>query len=146
MPQTPSTAGKSSVNYKPDSSPESPSDRYTRRRKRSQPSCGPTSQITSKDRPDSPPPPGDGPSGSERVTRSGAAKAKQGQQSRSSGGTPSYTQKQHNRNPCSQGLTRGGLLDLRCPNVSQHCEEGYQGNIHQLSDEEFRLLLERQLR
>ena len=47
---------------------------------------------------------------------------------------------------CLQGLARGGPLDRRCPNVSNHCEEGHQGDRHQLDGEEFRMLLVEQLR
>ena len=47
---------------------------------------------------------------------------------------------------CLQGLAQGGPLDHQCPNVLNHCEEGYQGHLHQLSGEEFRMLLDEQLR
>ena len=47
---------------------------------------------------------------------------------------------------CLQGLAQGGPLDRQCPNVLNHCEEGYQGHVHQLSGEEFRMLLDEQLR
>ena len=47
---------------------------------------------------------------------------------------------------CLQGLARGGPLDRQCPNVSNHCEEGHQGDRHQLDGEEFRTLLGEQLR
>ena len=47
---------------------------------------------------------------------------------------------------CLQGLAQGGPLDLQCPNVSSHCKEGHQGDLHQLSGEEFRMLLAGQLR
>ena len=47
---------------------------------------------------------------------------------------------------CLQGLAQGGPLDLQCPNVSNHCKEGHQGDWHQLDGEEFRVLLAEQLR
>ena len=47
---------------------------------------------------------------------------------------------------CLQGLARGGPLDRHCPNVSNHCEEGHQGDRHQLDGEQFRMLLGEQLR
>ena len=47
---------------------------------------------------------------------------------------------------CLQGLAQGGPLDRQCPNVLDHYEEGYTGNLHQLSGEEFRMLLGEQLR
>ncbi len=47
---------------------------------------------------------------------------------------------------CLQGLARGGPLDRQCQNVSDHCEQGYQGDRHQLDGEEFRMLLSEQLR
>ena len=149
MPPTPSTAGKPASEYKPDSasSPESPTNRPQKRRKQN---CG-TSRPTLQNRRYSPPLPYDGQSKSGPVTRSAGAKAKQGQQSTSSGEKHSYTKKQPNQNSyctqrCLQGLSRGGKLDLCCPNVSKHCEEGYEGGAHQLSCEEFRRLLEEQLR
>ena len=181
-PPTPSTAGKSSVGYEPDSDDppdDSPSEHRRKSQKQKKKKSGPTSQPTSRYRPDTPPPPDD--PDNRRVTRSGAKQgqqsrssgakqgqqsrssgakqgqqsrssgAEQGQQSRSSGKTPSYTMKEENRNPyctqrCLQGLTQGGPLDLSCPNVSKHCHEGHQGDRHQLSCEQFRLLLEQQLR
>ena len=46
---------------------------------------------------------------------------------------------------CLQGLARGPL-DRRCPNVSNRCEEGYQGDRHELDGEEFLMFLGDQLR
>ena len=149
---TPTTAGKSSVDYKPNTDPDSdsPTKRHQNRRKRPRRDCEPTIQPTSQNRPDSPPAPDDGSSGSRPVTRTATARAKQSQQSQSSANVSSYTMKHTQRSYCTQrclqGLTRGGPLDPRCPNVSKHCEEGYKGNTHQLSCEEFRVLLEQQMR
>ena len=47
---------------------------------------------------------------------------------------------------CLQGLAQGGALDRQCPNVSNHCKGGYEGDKHQLGGEEFRILLGEQLR
>ena len=47
---------------------------------------------------------------------------------------------------CLQGLAQGGSLDRQCPNVFNHCEKGYRSDRHQLSGEEFRMLLDEQLR
>ena len=47
---------------------------------------------------------------------------------------------------CLQGLAQGGPLDRQCPNVLNHCEGGYAGDLHQLNGEEFQMLLGEQLR
>ena len=46
---------------------------------------------------------------------------------------------------CLKGLTEGNALDRHCPNVLEHCEEGYRGDRHQLNCEDFRMLLSDQL-
>ncbi len=46
---------------------------------------------------------------------------------------------------CLQGLAHGGPLDRRCPNVSEHCEKGQQGDQHPIDCKQFQMLLCEQL-
>ena len=148
---TPTTAGKSSVGYQPDqaASPTSPTELRASSRKRPRRGCGPDLTATSQSRHDSPPPPGSLPP-PRHLTRSTVAKNKSNQASRSQGDAASSSHRYQNHSYCTQlclqGLARGGPLDQRCPNVSKHCEEGCRGDKHRLSGEEFRVLLEAQLR
>ena len=148
---TPTTAGKSSVGYQPDQadSPTSPTELRASSRKRPRHGCGPDLPTTSQSRHDSPPPPSSSPP-PRHLTRSTVAKNKPNQASRSEGDAASSSHRYQNHSYCTQTclkeLARGGPLDQNCPNVSKHCEKGCRGDKHPLSGEEFRALLEEQLR
>ena len=147
LTQTPSPAGEISEAYEPDSE-ESPTS--SRPPKRPRGDCGPGTP-TAQNRNHSPSPPPDGSSRPSNPARPAATTNKQYRQPppREKGYTDSRRRQRaysYCTQRCLQGLARGGPLDQRCPNVSKHCEEGYQGNRHELSCEEFSTLLEKQLR
>ena len=146
LTQTPSTAGKISE-YLPDSD-ESPTG--SRPPKRPRGDCAPGTP-TAQNRNHSPSPPPDGSSRPSNPARPAAAKNKQYRQPppQEKGYTDSRRRQRgylYCTQRCLQGLARGGPLDQCCPNVSKHCEEGYQGDRHELSCEEFKMLLDVQLR
>ncbi|KAK3173022.1 hypothetical protein OEA41_006350 [Lepraria neglecta] len=98
-----------------------------------------------------PPPTDDESSPPDTPTRpQGGPRGKRGQRAPPPPGTGSSSRGGQRRAFCTQlclqGLARGGPLDRRCPNVSNHCEEGHQGDRHQLDGEGFRVLLGEQLR
>ena len=144
---TPTTAG----DYQPDrvASSASPSGLRARSRKRPRHGSGPDSRAPPQSSHDPPPLADDSPP-PRHFTPYAAAKSQQNQRSCSPGVVASSSHKHQNHSYrtqlCLQGLARGGPLDQNCPNVSKHCEEGYQGDRHCISSEEFRVLLEAQLR
>ena len=79
-----------------------------------------------------------------------AQRGQRGQRGKPPNGTASSSRGGQRRAFCTQlcleGLAQGGPLDRQCPNVLEHCAEGYKGDQHQLSGEEFPMLLGEQLR
>ena len=155
IPETPETADKSSPflskycsrTYRLDVPDRSPMYNRLRLKKTI---CQPGSDPTSEG--DQDPPPTDYESSPlDTPTRpQGGPRGKRGQRARSPTGAGSSSRGGQSRAFCTQlclqGLARGGPLDRRCPNVSNHCKEGHQGDRHQLDGEEYRMLLGEQLR
>lgn len=159
MPETPKTAGKPSP-FLSDYIPKTfslvvPEGTPIRRRLRS--GNATHNDSTTQKQQGTPPSSDDESSPFDTPTRpQGGPRSKQGQQSQRGqrsqppNGAGSSSRGGQRRAICTQlclqGLAQGGPLDRQCPNVSKHCEEGYQGHLHQLSVEGFRKLLGEQLR
>ena len=152
IPETPETAEKSSrvlseyslqtYSLVPDRSPI-----HNRLRPRKT-TCRPGSDPTSEGDQDSSPPTDDESSPLDTPTRpQGGPRGKRGQpgqRARPTTDADSSSRGGQKREFCTQlclqGLAQGGPLDRRCPNLSNHCESGHQGDRHQLDCEEFRML------
>ena len=160
IPQTPETAGEPSPflsQYRPTTYslivPKRSGPIHQRLRSRKAPNNDSTIQVHQG----TPPSSDDESSPSNTPTRSqGGPRGKQGQRGqrgqrgRPPAGAASSSRAAQKRvfctQLCLQGLAQGGPLDRQCPNVSNHCKEGHQGDRHQLDGEEFRMLLGEQLR
>ena len=156
IPETPETAEKSpsllseyrSQIYSLDVPVRSPIRQRLRPRKAS---CRSVSNATFNDDKEPPLPTDDESSPHDTPSRpQGRIRGKGSQRSRPPRGANSSSRGDQRRSFCTQsclqGLARGGPLDRRCPNLSNHCEKGHQGDRHQLDGEKFRMLLNEQLR
>ena len=147
--ETPSPSGKSSISeYKPRAYELKNASLSNRRLRSSKVTCafGPQLRLGDDEEPpdDIEPPPAKIPTRTQAAVR-----GKRNQQARSSTDGGSSSHKGQKRSFCTQmclqGLARGGPLDRNCPNVSDHCGEGYQDSKHRLDCETFRTLLSEQL-